>query len=486
MAAATPFLNSGRTDTPRRRVRPTTEEGVPGYTFFGGFIDANERNAKLTGTQRYKTFSDIMANTAIVAAGVRYYLNLITKAGWTVVPPEMENASDQIEADRLAELTDDIINDMERPWSRVVRRSAMYRFFGFAVQEWTAKRREDGVIGMKDIAPRPQHTIEQWDLDIHGNVFGIIQRSPQDGREIYLNRGKVIYLVDDAMSDSPEGLGIMRHLVDGATRLTLWEKLESYAFEIDLRGLPVIKGPFAQIEDEVRAEDLTREDADAMIAPLRQFIENHIKSPTRGLMLDSAVYSSLDDASTPSSTPQWDFSIMNGSSQGEDSAAAAIMRVNHELARIMGVEGLLTGGSERGTQALSVDKSLNFGLLIDSALKEIKQQYERDIIGPLWSMNGWPDEMKPTFSTEQIQYRDIEQITNALVSLSNAVGPLPSDYEGINTVVELIGLPPVDLEANALDASLLDRNGDTLPDPSDEVDTDPSPNDDDLEERTDE
>ena len=97
------LINLQSTGVKRQRVRPTRTEGVPGISFFGGFIDQKEKNPELRGTARYTTFDNIIANTSIVAAGVRFYLNMIAKAGWIVVPPVMDTVRRQAEADEMAE-----------------------------------------------------------------------------------------------------------------------------------------------------------------------------------------------------------------------------------------------------------------------------------------------------------------------------------------------------------------------------------------------
>lgn len=450
----------GRSSIPRTRVRPRTTEGVPGIAFYGGWIQDNEKNQDLKGQARYTTFSNMIGNTSIVAAGVRFYLNLIAKAGWSVIPAETEDARQESEAIRMADLVEEIMHDMRRPWHRVVRRAAMYRFYGFSIQEWTAKRRDDGTIGYLDIAPRPQATITQWDLERDGNVLGMIQTPPNGGQDIYLDRGKVIYMLEDSISDSPEGLGLLRHMVNANTRLNLFELLESYSFEGDLRGTPILKGPFAALEDEVRAGTLTPEDRDAMIQPLNDMLLNHNKSPSRGMTMDSEPYRDEGENGIPGSTPQWSFEIIQGGDQGQEQVALAIERLNREMARVMGVEGLLLGGEKVGSMALSVDKSQNFGLIVDSSLSEIREQLQSDFLGPLWLLNGWPTELMPTLKSEQVQYRDVGQITQALTDMAQAGATLPPDWEGINVVVDLLGLPAIDLEKAALDASLdadLDR-----------------------------
>ena len=114
----------------RTRATPNKAQGAPSTAIHGGFIQDDERNASLVGTNKYIVYSDILANVSIVGASVRFFLNLIGKAKWTVQP-----ADDSPEAVRLAELVDDILHDMATPWPQVVRRSAMFRFWGFSIQE---------------------------------------------------------------------------------------------------------------------------------------------------------------------------------------------------------------------------------------------------------------------------------------------------------------------------------------------------------------
>src|SRR5690606_18061192 len=123
-------------------------------------------------------------------------------------------------AQEAADFVESVMFDMETSWAKIARRASMYRFNGFGIQEWTAKRRDDGRIGLKDIAARPCHTITRWEIDeATGEIRGVYQTNPQTGREIFLPRGKVIYLVDDSLTDHPEGLGLFRNLVEPATRL---------------------------------------------------------------------------------------------------------------------------------------------------------------------------------------------------------------------------------------------------------------------------
>jgi hypothetical protein len=330
----------------------------------------------------------------------------------------------------------------------------MYRYYGFSVQEWTARKMADGTIGFKDISPRPQITIERWDVELTGKVHGVVQRSPQTSKEIYLPRHKIVYVVDDSLNDSPEGLGLFRHLAEPAKRLMHYQLLEGYGYETDLRGIPIGRAPLSQLQSKVDSGAISAEQKTLNVQPLTDFIQKHVKNPELGLMLDSLPYRTEDEKGTPGVTPQWDLQLLKGgNSASSEAVAKAIERLNRELARIMGVEHLLLGGDGKGSLALARDKTQNFALIIDSTLRELAETFEKDLLTPIWEMNGWDPDLKPEFKTEAIQYRDIEQVTGALTDMANAGAVLAPDDPAINEVRDLLGLS----HQSEIDVSLVPR-----------------------------
>ncbi len=456
-----------------RRVSPTETLGDPGTAVFGGFVETDEKSDRLIGTRRYITYSDMIANTTIIAAGIRYYMNLVSKAEWTIQPSEPNNAA----AEDAAEFLTDVMDDMRRPWHRVIRRASGYRLYGFSVQEMTAKRRDDGRIGMLDIFPRPQVTIEKWDLADDSEIVGIVQRSKQDGREIYIPRTKAIYLVDDALNDSPEGLGLLRHLVDTNDRLKRYQDLEGFGFETELRGVPIGRAPLAELQKAVRDGTMTLKEANDLLAPMTKFLKQHIKNPRLALLLDSMPWFGQGEGSlNASSNRQFELELVRGNTNGAEPVNVAIDRLQREIARVLGVEFLLLGNS--GSQALSRDKSHNFGLLVESALDEIRESFENDFLPFIMNLNGIPRDIWPTIKTETVQYRDPNEITEGLERLSRAA--LRPDDPAQNEVRELLGVSPLpeDLINMLLDEA--SREMDALEeDPDDPENDDDPPADDD-------
>lgn len=437
MANALANIFSLFSSKPIPKVSAYQEAGVSGTSIFGGRVQITDRNAAVQGAQRWITYSDLVANSSIVAAGVRYFLNLVASSKWSV-----ESVDDTPDAKAIAEFIEEVINDTVTPWSRIMRRASMYRFHGFGIQEWTAKKRMDGKIGLDDIEARPQHTIERWEVDERGTVTGVWQRSPQTGEFLGLPRNKVLYLVEDSLSDSPEGLGLFRHLVDPFERLKLFLTLEGQGFERDLRGIPIGRAPYAAIKSAVDAGSLSKEDAASITRALEDFVKVQVKSADTALCLDSSVYvAQTTTGQAISSTPQWAVELLQGQTSAFGDLNNSINRLNREMARVLNVEHLLLGDSSAGgSRALSEDKSRNLWLTVNGALDEIGEGAKKDVVTRVCDLNGIADEMRPGLKHSDVAFRSVQEITAALRDLATAGGVLAPTDPAINDVRDLLGV----------------------------------------------
>lgn len=432
---AIPFSTSLHVkDTPR--VRPTKEAGVSGTAVFGGFVDTGETNPLLGHGERYRTAANILANLSVVAASVRYFLNLLANPKWSATP-----ADDSQEAKDAAGFVESVIADTGSSWTRIVRRTGMYRYHGFSIQEWIAVKREDGRTGFADVESRPQHTIERWDVDISGNVHGVWQRSPQDGRELPIPRWKTVYMVDDTLTDSPEGMGWFRHIVEPASRLEEYLTLEKVGFERDLAGVPIGKAPITAINRAVAAGTLSRPDADTMIKGLTDFVKMEIKKQNTGLVLDSQSFENQTaDGAQASGVAQWGIELLTGDAGSIAQLGVAIERISVEIARIIGTENIFTGSDGSGSLALSKDKSSQLFLNVNSTLDEMTEQFTKDLIDPLWTLNGFDEKLKPKFAHEDVAFKDVQQMALALRDMAAAGAILAPDDPAIDELRLLLGL----------------------------------------------
>lgn len=437
-----------------------------------GYVVSREKSYRLRGRQRYITYADLLTNTMIAAAGVRYFLNLIANAEWTFQPPTDPDTGEPLEgAQEVADFVKDVFGDMESSWSKVVRRAARFRFNGFSWQEWTAKKREDGRIGFLDIESRPCSSIERWDTDAGNSVLGVTQHI--NGREeAYLPRGKALYLVDDVLEDGPEGTGLLRHVVRSSERLRGYEELEELAFETDLRGIPIGRAPLKEMRDaHNRGEGspgyLTLEQIKRARSAVDNFVKNKLLNKMKGAVLDSETYNALtvDGSTTPSGTRKWDVELLQGQAAGQAEVAAAISRINLEMARLLGVEHLMLGADGTGSLALIGGKLSSFFLVVSSTLGEIAEGADRDLIAVICELNGIPKELWPKAVPAEIDINDVEAVAQVLSSLATAGAPLQPEDKAVDVVRARVGLPPAPPppELSEQDQALVDRMRAGLP-----------------------
>lgn len=423
------------------RPKPFTPQGVSGTAIYAGYPVQREKSPKWIGQQKYITSADLVLNTSIIAASVHYFLNLIAHPEWSVRPADDKSR----EAQDVADLIEKAMHDMQTPWPRVVRRAAMYRFHGFGIQEWWAKKDVDGNVIYGDVEPRPQFTIERWDVDESGAVTGVYQRSPHTGNIIGLPRSKVIYLVDDTLSDSPEGIGIFRHLAEPYERLMNYQQLEVRAYERDLRGTPIGRAPLTLINRAISDGTITKEEGNSLIAHLKDFVQTEIKKSDTGVVLDSMIYETQSATGIGlSGTQQWGIDLLTGSGSGLGELSNVIDRIQREMARIIGTENLMLGDAGGGSRALASDKSRNLYLIANAVVNNIATTYESDFTLPLLDLNGIDHELKPSFEVEEVAFKDVGEVTNALATMARSGAVLAPDDPAIGDVRDLLGIsrPP--------------------------------------------
>lgn len=426
--------------------------GTHGYVVNSGHLTSQDTNAALQGNQKWKTYDDLAANVSIVAASIRAFLNLIARTEWTVNPAkDLDGEESSDAAKQAAELVEKAIHNMNTPWSKVTQRASTFKFLGFHFAEWQARRNEDGTVGFENMHFRPCHTIERWDVDEHGYLNGVWQRSPMTGRELYLPKAKLLYLVDNILTDSPDGLGLMRHLVPSNNRLKEYYRNESLGFTRDMRGIPVGRAPLTQLNQAVEEGTITEKQRDQMLAGLESIVSMQAKTTDTGLVLDSQPYEGQTmDGSTVSGTLQWGLDLLTGNPAGLTEIGGAIDRTNREMARILGTEQLMLGEGA-GSHALSEDKTDAFHMQLEGTLADIAEGSDKDVIGPLAVLNGIPDDLKPAMAYEAVQRRDVAKIAATLRDMATAGAVLAPDDPAIDEVRTLMGLSPQPEDTRALE-----------------------------------
>ncbi|MDQ1446798.1 MAG: hypothetical protein QOI20_3262 [Acidimicrobiaceae bacterium] len=451
---------------------PTKPAGSDGQYAPSGYIIGNfgERNPALQGAQKWVTQDNTIANCITVAAAIRVRNALTYSAKWTVEPNKRGGKN----AERMADIVREGVVEarLDRPWKAVVRKAVFGSTFrGFSLYEPIIRRRSDGAIILRDLQHRPQWTIARWDKPNEQEAWRGVEQQTKTAR-YYIPRERLLYSVNDGIGDSPDGIGLLRHLAEHARRVERYEQLEGWGFETDLRGIPVGGAPLKALEAEAMANGITEADGirayvDAQTKFFRDILEKHIKNPELSVLLDSSVYefTSADGGKIGSVARKWIFDVVKGNSTGQAEVRKAIDSINREMLRVMGAEWLFMGDGE-GARSVHEDKTAMFGLILNGDLDDFGDCATRDVARPITLLNGGdPDTDTPTIKAEPIPTQSIEAAARTLLLLAQAGAPLQPGDEAPNIVRGRADLPPQpELSVLERDAMLPRRN--TPPDPT--------------------
>lgn len=425
---------------------PTSPNGGDGVQAYGGYLVSDERRPELVAPRKWITYANAY-NTAVIATGIRYRSGLLGGAKWHADP----NPRGGADAQRAVDIVQQGLIDaqMSRPWNAVVRKASLYTFSGFSLFEWTIRRRpDDGMVVFSELGHRPQHTIDRWNKPSEQEPWDAVHQLTHAGNSFVIPRNRLLYCWDDLLTDQPDGVGLLRHVIELVRRLNVYEGLEGLGLETDLRGMPVGRAPIKALKAEAESklgsgatEAQINAYVDTRIANLRNALANIVKSPEKlqYLLLDSSTYVGADP-NTISSVQRWAVDLLQGGAAGLQEVDKAIQRLQQEIARVLGIEFALMGGGSSGSRAMHADKTSMLNMSLQTTLTEIGAFATRDLVWPLVALNGLdPDTCAPTLVAEPIAMDDVVAVCQALQALG-ASGLAP-DAPAWPVLYDRMGLP---------------------------------------------
>ena len=405
--------------------------GTNGVWAPGGYLYSSERDRKLTGTQKWVTQDNLVANVAIVASAVNIWLTLAGSVKWKATANKRGGRN----ARKCVDLVQEGLIDARMPerWRAVVRRQAMKKFRGAAMHAKAFRRDSMGRHVFAELAHRPMWTIDKWLQRAEGEPWYAITQRARSGQEVpQIAREDLFFSSENAVSDSFEGLGLLRHLVKLGDTLEGFEALERLGFDNDMRGMPIGRAPLGKLASEATTIGGVDPDDKAAIAAyvtaqvkfLQDLLSNHVVTAERSLLFDSAVHraESVDGADRLSSVFEWSYDTVKSQMSGMPELGGAIARVVRYMAIVLCAEWLLLGGEDAGgAYAMHGDKTAMFGLNVEGVIDDIQDDAERDLVWPLCARNGYnPETDAPTLEHEPIPTQSIESAARSLVLIRQA------------------------------------------------------------------
>lgn len=441
--------------------------GHDGVIAHGGRISTGERNAKLVGSEKWLTYRNSYQHPA-VAISLLLRNALFAGVRWSLE----ENSMGGAPAARGLEVVEQGLLDarLAKPWKRIAAKAGMFWANGVSVHAAALGRRPDGVVTYTDIGHRPPHTFDTWHRKDPQSPWESIGQRISTGETYTLPLSECLYVVNDAVSDSPEGEGVLRFVVERLRRITQYETMEGSEIFSSMGGTPIARVPWEEINSKL-GENLTEDQIAAertrATSNITTIVSDRIKTPEKRqyAVLDSATYEGTDPNNI-TSIKKWDIEIIKGELQGLPEIRKVINDLHLDVARILGVEWVFMG-SEGGAYAMHADKTSMFAATLSGDLAAIASAANQQLVRRLVAANGLdPDLAAPTLVPSPIGSKDVEKVARSLGLIQMA--GLPPNHPAKVALFEMLELPWQDEDSIEQDMMLPRGNGKPPPDEEEE------------------
>lgn len=418
------------------------EIGFTGLTTMNGRI-LEEQNRAFRFPDFLKTVVE-MRTDPTVAAALNVYRMMLTRVSWHVEPPE--NAT-EAEKNR-AKFIESCMGDMEGTWPQFIAEVVTYLEYGFSIQEKVFRRRlprngskfNDGYVGLKKLAPRPQDTIRHWNFSEDGReLLGVGQsiRNMENGARyqrladkdglISIDREKFLLFSADSVKGNPEGKSVLKSVYLPYKQLALLKDQLMLGVSKDIASVPVIYIPLKYMG--VDASDSEKAVYQAYLNAAQAIADGKQRSLVMPLVLDDE------------GNKQFEFTLMEAKGTNKFDIPKIIEQLQNDILTALCADVLKNGQTESGTFSIKDTKTNLCAMAMEHRLNEIRDVLNNDLIRQIYALNGWNQERLATF-----EYGDIADIDSEawskLVQRLASVGLVEIDREWLNKGREVAGVKP--------------------------------------------
>jgi len=428
-----------------------------------GFVGLKVHNKKvLEETQsafRYPAFISTVAemrNNPTVGAAMNVYRMMMSRVQWDVEDPV---GATEVDKARTAAIRT-MMHDMEgQSWSTFIESVIPYLEYGFGVHEKVLRRRlkrngskyNDGLVGIRKIAPRSQDTITGWlfsedgadllgieqDINTLQNAYKFANKKNSNGK-IEIDRDKFLLFSASASKGNPEGSSIYKNIYLAFKQLSLLQDQELLGIAKDIQGILKIAIPPRYLDPSASPEDK------AAVAAFQAIIDNYNAGTQRGLLVPN-----MHDPE--SKLPLFTYDLMESKGGAKYDTESIIRRLQGDILSALSVDILKLGADGTGSFSLAESKSSVLAIAIDYRLREIAEVLNHDLMRTLYEVNGWEVVNMPKFVYADIEEVSLEDFSKAVQRIFST-SAIEVDRAVMNRVREVLKVPllpddePVDKE----------------------------------------
>lgn len=432
--------------TPSSYSASLTELGSTGLKYMSGIIDEDDIR-DLAWPRSIQTFRQ-MENDPLISGALFAIQQFIKSSEWRV--EEYDGPEKPADAGEQAEFLRTCLKDLNKSWGEFIADVLSMLVYGFSVHEIVYKKRlgrnhkskrfrskyNDGKYGWSKFPIRSQDTIEEWDIDKHGELNAVRQRDFWNDIDVWIPEDRFLLFRATSYKDNPQGRSILRNCYRAYYNRRNVEIQEGIGIERDLSGLPLIRVP-----TQFMSADAT-EEQQAMVRGLHTMGQNLKRNSQGYAMLPSDIYGNED---TGTGDKLFDLELLNSGGSRQVDTNSIIERYDHRIMQSMLTDFMLLGGSV-GSYALSSNKVMAFVTAIESYLDVIADQFNEKAIPLLWELNGWDSSKCPRLAHSGVENTDLETLGKFLKDAA-AGGMITPDEETEADIRQKAKLPKKSQEA---------------------------------------
>jgi len=427
--------------------------GVASSNVTSGTFKSGEFLPELRGSRAIAKYREMRDNSAVVGAVLYAVEQVLRDVELNVVPADKSEA-----AIADAKFVEEALDDMEHSLDDHVSEAVSFLWMGFSWFEVVYKRRggldtrdpkkrskyNDGRIGVRKLVSRAPWTISKFEVeDKTGKILGVRQRESaysSGTSDNLIPSNKSVYYRTTAIDNDPSGRSILRNAYTSYTYLTNLQSIEAIAVEREMHGIPIGRIPAEYLAaDATEGQVAVRQQMEKMLSDLKLNAQGFALLPS-DLLLDQ------DGKSTGGVAARLvDVELMTSQGNRNIDIGPIIDRYQHDIARSVLSEFLMLG-TNGGSYALSKSKTDLFLRALESYINTIADVLNKQLVEPLWELNGLPVETMPKIKAGDVAPHDLRELGSYLRNLNGANIDLSDEPEVINALLHNAELPQVDAD----------------------------------------
>jgi hypothetical protein len=399
-----------------------------------------EANAAFRMPSRIKVV-DEMRLSPPVAIGMNAIRMLMNRAEMYVEPFD-----DTPKHRERAKFLHSCLHDMEETFQQTMQNTFPVLEYGFHVSEKVYRRRlkvngskyNDGLVGLKCLATRPQASIEKWNFSEDGRELVSVSQSianlensyrfqnlTDENGLIVIPREKFVLFNVDPTNGNPEGNSVLKAAYLAYKQLTLLTDNMMTGVAKDTQGLPVIGIP-----PQYMAADAS-DDQKAVYQMFMKIVDDLASGTQRGIVMPKSY--DMD-----SKGEMFTVELLESKGGKAYNVLEIIKTLQANILSVLSCDAVKMGSDTAGSLSLEDGDTNLLALAVSYRLGEIGNALNKDLVQQLWSLNGWDLAELP-----QIKFKDVSSVSkeefSKYIQRTFSVGGVEITRDVLNKIREVGG-----------------------------------------------